>query len=275
MILSSSYHEVKIDTDDDCWSNEKNNTIEKIHATLVKFSNNSCSVHINNPWLSDRQNGFGIFLSREMDCSSTVTIDCLPDNIKNNSIQLTCHTSDKQIQIPCSSISLNFKRNIKKQETKKLTSVQVVALAKGPCIDDHILFQCPKDYQDSCIDENLRCNGRSECPNGGDERDCHPTRSAGIPIIVIILIVLAFLVFICILSTVLICCCCRAAFNGIIRRFRSKKGQKGDITITGEDAGLMKGLAAPETIVEIPRQQQTEPTSLIIDSTKPIYPRLE
>jgi len=37
----------------------------------------------------------------------------------------------------------------------------------------------------------------------------------------------------------------------------------------------MKGLAAPETAVEISPQEQTEPTSLVIDSTKPIYPRLE
>jgi hypothetical protein len=33
--------------------------------------------------------------------------------------------------MPCSLISLTFKRNIKMQEIKKLTSVQVVALAKG------------------------------------------------------------------------------------------------------------------------------------------------
>jgi hypothetical protein len=75
------------------------------------------------------------------------------------------------------------------QETKKITFVQVVALAKGnleknvgsfegncflgPCMDDEILFQCPNVYTNSCIDEKLRCNGRSECPNGGDERDCH------------------------------------------------------------------------------------------------------
>ena len=43
----------------------------------------------------------------------------------------------------------------------------------GPCIDNNVLFQCPNDYLTSCIDGNLRCNGRSECPNGGDERDCH------------------------------------------------------------------------------------------------------
>jgi len=37
----------------------------------------------------------------------------------------------------------------------------------------------------------------------------------------------------------------------------------------------MKGLSAPTTTVEILPQQHTEPASLIIDSTKPIYPRLE
>lgn len=51
---------------------------------------------------------------------------------------------------------------------------------------------------------------------------------------------------------------------------------EGDITVTGEDAGLIKGLTAPATIVDIlPQQQQTESASLVIDSTKPIYPRLE
>jgi len=37
----------------------------------------------------------------------------------------------------------------------------------------------------------------------------------------------------------------------------------------------MKGLAAPTNVVEILPQQHTEPTSLIIDSTKPVYPRLD
>jgi len=162
------------------------------------------------------------------------------------------------------------------QETKKTTFVQVVALAKGPCIDDDMLFQCPKDYPNSCIDEHLRCNGRSECPNGGDERDCHLTLpSGGLSPTAIILIILGSIFFMCILSTVLVCCCCRAVFIRIIRRFRSKKEQKGDVTISGEEAGLMKGLTAPTTVVEILPQQHTQSPSLIIDSTKPVYPRLE
>ncbi len=93
--------------------------------------------------------------------------------------------------MPCNSISLIFKRNIKMQEIKKTTSVQVVALAKGnlkkpmnlklwsfvwvlePCDDEYIFFRCRKDYPYSCIDKRLQCNGRSECPSGDDERDCH------------------------------------------------------------------------------------------------------
>ncbi len=128
---------VNIDTDDDCWSNENNKTIEKNYATLVQFSpkiaygKDSCSVHIINPWLPNIQNGFGVFLSREMDCSSTLLIDCLPDGIKNFPVQFTCHTSDNKIQIPCSSINLTFKRNIKMQENKKATFIQVVALTQG------------------------------------------------------------------------------------------------------------------------------------------------
>ena len=50
---------------------------------------------------------------------------------------------------------------------------------------------------------------------------------------------------------------------------------EGDLTITGEDAGLMKGLATPTTVVDIRPPQHIEPTSLIIDSTKPVYPRLD
>ena len=40
-------------------------------------------------------------------------------------------------------------------------------------MDKEILFQCPNDYPNSCIDRKLRCNGRSECPSGDDERDCY------------------------------------------------------------------------------------------------------
>jgi hypothetical protein len=45
--------------------------------------------------------------------------------------------------------------------------------------------------------------------------------------------------------------------------------------VIGEDAGLMKELAIPTTVIDMLPQQSTEPASLIIDSTKPIYPRLE
>jgi hypothetical protein len=47
------------------------------------------------------------------------------------------------------------------------------------------------------------------------------------------------------------------------------------MTITGEEAGLIKDLAGPSTAVEIFSQQNIEPTPLMIDSTKPIYPRLD
>jgi len=146
-------------------------------------------------------------------------------------------------------------------------------------LDKDILFQCSEDYPHSCIDRQLQCNGRSECPSGDDERNCHRSPSAGIPIIVIVLSILAFLLLICVLSTVLICCCCRAACNAVIRRFptikKQKSIEKGELAVvTGEDAGLMKGLTAP-SVIEVLPAQHTEPTSLIIDSTKPVYPRLQ
>lgn len=51
---------------------------------------------------------------------------------------------------------------------------------------------------------------------------------------------------------------------------------EGDVTITGEDAGLMKGLTTPAIVVDIPPPSYSpEPPSLVIDSTKPVYPRLE
>jgi hypothetical protein len=50
---------------------------------------------------------------------------------------------------------------------------------------------------------------------------------------------------------------------------------EGEIAVvTGEDAGLIKGLTTPNVIEVLP-QQHTEPATLIIDSTKPVYPRLE
>ncbi|CAF4209968.1 unnamed protein product, partial [Rotaria sp. Silwood2] len=183
-IVSSKYHDVTIDSDDDCWSNENNNNIEKRYSMLVKFSSkiaygsDNCSVHIKNPWPPNTQNGFGLFLSREMDCSSTLIVDCLPDATLINQtkplpVPFTCHTSENKIIMPCSSINLIFKRNIKVPEIKKTTLVQVVALANEPCTDDDVFFQCPKDYPNSCIDRTLKCNGRSECPSGDDELYCH------------------------------------------------------------------------------------------------------
>lgn len=50
---------------------------------------------------------------------------------------------------------------------------------------------------------------------------------------------------------------------------------EGNVTVNGEDDDLMKGLEATPTVINILPQQPTEPTSLVIDSTKPIYPRLE
>ncbi|UJR08458.1 hypothetical protein I4U23_012728 [Adineta vaga] len=291
ILLALELHEIQIKSDGDCWSHEINKTIEKNYAILVTFApdiaygKDDCLVYITNPWLPKIQNGFGLFLSRQqMDCSSTLTVDCLPDSILPNqtipsSVQFTCHTSKKKIEMRCSTIRLTFKRNLNKPGTKTSTVVQVVALAKEPCADKDIFFQCPNDYPHSCLDKKLECNGRSECLSGDDERGCHQIYSEGVSTIWILLFVLLFLFLICILSTVLTCCCCRAAFNGIVRRFRSKKGNKsatkGDITISGEEAGLIKELTASPTVVEVLPRQNMEPAPLIIDSTKPIYPRLQ
>jgi len=87
---------------------------------------------------------------------------------------------------------------------------------------------------------------------------------------------------------VLICFCCRATCQTLIHRFQAKTKHKtieslfneftflfsifhsiieGDIiVVSGEDAGLIRGLTIP--------QQHIEPTTLIIDSTKPVYPRV-
>ena len=43
--------------------------------------------------------------------------------------------------------------------------------------------------------------------------------------------------------------------------------------VTGEDAGLMRGLTTSHVVEALP-QQHTEPAPLIIDSTKPVYPHL-
>jgi len=284
IIFSSPYNDIEIYSDDDCWPN---NSSKQAFATRVIFSSkvaygkDNCSIHITNPWFESMQNGFGLFLAQQqMDCSSIITVDCLPNNqTTTSSAQFTCHNSQQTIEMPCKSISITFKRNIKMQEKKKTVAVQVVALVKEPCGDRDLFFQCSKDYPHSCIDEKLRCNGRSECPDGNDEYNCLRKHPGGISWFGIFLIILGSLFLCCILSSVVVFFCCRAAFLGIARRFRGKKGntsiEKGDITITGEDAGLMKGLAAPTTVVEILPQQHTEPAPLIIDSTKPVYPRLE
>jgi hypothetical protein len=71
-----------------------------------------------------------------------------------------------------------------------------------PCMDRDILFQCPNDYPHSCIDRTFKCNGRSECPSGDDERGCNfETYSDTIPLRVIILVVLGTIFSICIIST--------------------------------------------------------------------------
>jgi hypothetical protein len=72
--------------DEDCWINH-NKTITNKYAVLVNFASNSysdedcCSVQIVNPWSEEMQNGFGVFLRQAIDCSSTVTIECLPGSI--------------------------------------------------------------------------------------------------------------------------------------------------------------------------------------------------
>ena len=60
---------------------------------------------------------------------------------------------------------------------------------------------------------------------------------------------------------------------------RSRTGRlflEGDVTVTGEDAGLMKILTSPAADLEAPRpppQYEASPP-IMIDSTKPIYPTL-
>ena len=56
---------------------------------------------------------------------------------------------------------------------------------------------------------------------------------------------------------------------------------EGDVTITGEEAGLIKGLTGATAMTDVvpPTSPSTaattsEPAPLMIDSTKPIYPRL-
>ena len=46
------------------------------------------------------------------------------------------------------------------------------------------------------------------------------------------------------------------------------------VVATGEDAGLIMGLNTSNVLTD-KSQQNTEPATLVIDSTKPIYPRLQ
>ena len=86
---------VKINSNHKCWSNENTYTIDKNDAIRLKFSSKipykqeNCSIHIINPLLSNRQNGFGVFLSESMDCTSMVTIDCLPGSVLINQVRLS------------------------------------------------------------------------------------------------------------------------------------------------------------------------------------------
>ncbi len=61
-------------------------------------------------------------------------------------------------------------------------------------------------------------------------------------------------------------------FENLVRQFWISEGEIA--VVNGEDAGLMRDLTAPSVITVLPKKQ-TEPTALFIDSTKPVYPRLE
>lgn len=168
---------VKIRSDEDCFANG----IRKINdqfAVRIHFSPKTdfklerCLIDIENGWSNELKNGFGSFLLQPMDCSTTVTIDCL-SNRDNSSIQYTCHTSFNNHEINCNSIRLTFQRNPTIEEKKVLVQLQLTALAKQPCFDKDIFYQCQESYPNSCIDKSLHCNGRSECPRGDDERACH------------------------------------------------------------------------------------------------------
>lgn len=70
--------------DEDCWT-RNNKTITDKYAVLVNFTpplpseRETCSIQISNPWTDDIQNGFAIFRTRPIDCSSVITIECLPE----------------------------------------------------------------------------------------------------------------------------------------------------------------------------------------------------
>ena len=84
---------VRIDSDEDCWTPDNGKVIEKSYANQIKFSTkvaygkDNCSVHIMSPWLPDIQNGFGVFLTRPVDCASTVTVQCLPDSVLSDRVR--------------------------------------------------------------------------------------------------------------------------------------------------------------------------------------------
>lgn len=83
---------VLIDSDDDCWTNDRSYSMEKSYATSVKFSSQvaygqaNCSVELANPWLIDNQYGLSVFFPRSMDCGSTVTVHCLTENLRSNEV---------------------------------------------------------------------------------------------------------------------------------------------------------------------------------------------
>ncbi|CAF1410922.1 unnamed protein product, partial [Didymodactylos carnosus] len=131
-----------------------------------------------------------------------------------------------------------------------------------PCNDKDVYFQCPNDYPNACLHRSLKCDKTVQCPSGDDERTCGPRHSPGVSFVVIILGILAVVFIMCTTSI------------------------EGDIP---EDVGLMKG---DSVIVDIVQPVQTppqypqpvlfpvhpvEPVVGVhhIDSTKPVYPKLE
>ena len=88
---------VNIDADKDCWINN-NNTITRKYAVLVNFlpklnqEIDSCSVGISNPWSNEMQNGIGVFLPQPIDCSTTVTVECMPgSSLIKQVIMMICY----------------------------------------------------------------------------------------------------------------------------------------------------------------------------------------
>lgn len=93
------------------------------------------------------------------------------------------------MEISCNTIVVTYRRNSSLEYLKNAADLQIVALAKSivkrriflmtfemnlePCKDNELLFECLKDYSKSCLNRELQCNGRSECPSGDDERNCH------------------------------------------------------------------------------------------------------